>query len=289
MKTGNPLKVLLAAALAFILVEQSFAANKHDVVEQTSSQGVINWSQGVVLANGTGMIPDKSAEKAPRIAEAQGQALYGYTNLLKAVEQVRINASCQVKDLVQHNEMLSEQLRGMIKAARVVRREYLSDGTVQATLAFSMTGGFAQLALPQSIKPVPEIKTISGKSEGGKNGNSSHGTAMFTGLVLDARGLKGVPAMAPTILNESGDQVYGPAMVSREYAVQQGMVAFERNLDCARNNPRVMDNPIIVRALRTQGTWPCNFIISDTDGSTIRSASENLLFLKQCRVVIVLD
>jgi hypothetical protein len=173
----------------------------------------------------------------------------------------------------------------------VAKREYLSDGTVEATLEFNMAGGFAQLALPVHIKHVPAIKTIPNRSnEQGKLPRRPSVEPSFdTGLVLDARGLKGLPSMVPKIVSESGEEIYGPAIVSREYAVQQGMSVFEKDLKSAQQNPRIMNNPMTVRALRTQGAPACDFVISDADARKIRSASENLLFLKQCRVIIVLD
>jgi hypothetical protein len=95
--------------------------------------------------------------------------------------------------------------------------------------------------------------------------------------------------MSPTIVDESGKEVYGSAYISREFAVQQGTVAYKRDLKSAQNNPRVSGNPLIIRALRTRGCCRCNFIISNTDASKVQSASENLLLLKKCKVIIVID
>jgi len=41
--------------------------------------------------------------------------------------------------------------------------------------------------------------------------------------------------------------------------------------------------------LRTQ--WPglCDFVIKNIDATKLRSASEHLTFLRECRVIIILD
>jgi hypothetical protein len=46
---------------------------------------------------------------------------------------------------------------------------------------------------------------------------------------------------------------------------------------------------LIVKALKV--LWPgrCDFIISNADAAKLKSASEHLKFLKECRVIIVLD
>jgi hypothetical protein len=57
-------------------------------------------------------------------------------------------------------------------------------------------------------------------------------------------------------------------------------------MDAAARHPRVADKPLVLKGLRTSGT---DIVVSNTDAARLRSAFENLAFLRQCRVVIVLD
>ena len=289
MTTANLYKIIFI--LIFVSVGNCLAKDQYDVIETVNTHGHINWSKGVVYAKATGTTIGNHGEKAVDGSALERTESYSYVSLFDTVENIRIDSSCLVRDLIEQNDMVREQLWTMAKGAQVAKREYLSDGTVEATLSFSMMGGFAQLALPENIKHVPEIKTIpneSDRKEKPKN-NPAVEASVYTGLVLDARGLKGLPAMAPKIVSESGEEIYGPAIVSREYAVQQGMAAFETDMISAQHNSRVMNNPIVVRGLKAQGQSPCDFVISDADARKVLSASENLLFLKQCRVIFVLD
>ena len=291
MRIANLPAVVVLATLVFSLATECLGTEENDVVEEVGVHGHINWSKGLVYAKGTASSPERNSEKSLDPSLPTQKAVLASASLFEAVKGIRIDASSQVKDLVENSDMIREQLWGMVKRAQVVKREYLSDGTLEATFAFQMMGGFAQLALPPEIKHVPEIRTIPNRSfelEESK-GNPSLVPPVCTGLVLDARGLQGMPAMVPRIVNENGEEVFGPNHISREYAVQRGAVAFETDLESARNNPRVMNNPITVRGLRTQGPSQYNFVISNADAWKIQSASENLLFLKQCRVIVVLD
>ena len=112
---------------------------------------------------------------------------------------------------------------------------------------------------------------------------------VFTGVVLDARGLGARPAMAPKILDESGKEVYGSAMVNREFAVQQGMVGYAKDLSTAQANSRVTNKPLTIKVARVSGPAKCDLVISDSDASKILGAAENLSFLQKCRVMVVLD
>jgi len=106
---------------------------------------------------------------------------------------------------------------------------------------------------------------------------------------VDARTMRAVPVLAPRILDENLEEVFGPAYVSREFAVQQGVARYTTDIWKAKFDTRVSDNPLIAKALKV--LWPgrCDFIISNADAAKLKSASEHLKFLKECRVIIVLD
>lgn len=91
------------------------------------------------------------------------------------------------------------------------------------------------------------------------------------------------------ILDENGQEVYGSVIVEREYAVQQGMSGYARDLTSAQNNARVTNNPLTVKAIKAQGPGKSDIIISNADAVALRSAADNLAFMKKCRVMIVLD
>ena len=91
------------------------------------------------------------------------------------------------------------------------------------------------------------------------------------------------------IVDEAGQEVYGSAFVSREYAVQQGMSGYGKTLEASKQNQRVADNPLTVRGLRTDGPGRSDIVISNADAAKLKNASEHLSFLKKCRVMIVVD
>ncbi len=106
---------------------------------------------------------------------------------------------------------------------------------------------------------------------------------------MDARGIQARPAMSPKIIDENGEEVYGSMHVDREYAVQQGMTGYARDLTAAQSNSRVTNNPLTVKGLKSDGPGKSNIVISNADASHLRAASENLTFMKKCRVMVVLD
>lgn len=280
------INLFLAAALTVLVLGLAVPclAAEEEFIEKIDNYGHINWSQWVIYADGIGTVPGKDSEKDQKKSVVPNTKTAPFSNLFETIRKVRINSSSKVEDLISNSSMIENQLRGMIKEAEVIKREYLSNGTMEVTLAFNMKGGFAQLALPPDIKSVLQIKALRSNKI-----TSLPTTPEYTGFILDVRGLNAVPSMSPTIIDESGKEVYGSAYISREFAVQQGTVVYERDLESAQNNPRVSGNPLIIRALRAHGSCRCNFIISNQDASKVQGASENLLFLKKCKVIIVID
>jgi hypothetical protein len=112
---------------------------------------------------------------------------------------------------------------------------------------------------------------------------------LYTGLIVDARGLGVKPAMAPKILNEDGKEVYGSAWISRDYAVREGMVGYLKDPVQAQTNPRVTDKPLMVKALRAAGDARVDMVITNADAAMLHNASENLSMLQKCRVIILVD
>ena len=273
-----------ALALMFLLLIPAVGfCNEYrdqDVVEQ-KTKGIINWSRGVIRAKGSGVLPNK----LPNSVNARSTALKDATldacrKILEVAKEVRIDGTTVVGNYEGKDDVIMSKIESMVKNAEVVKKEYFSDGTVKVTMEMNLRGGFAQLVLPEEISPLESIRTMAPV----KNSPS-----VFTGLVVDTRGLGANPVMSPKILDENAREVYGPAFVSREYAVQQGMSGYSKDLAAAQSNQRVADNPLTVKGLRTKGVEHSDIVISNADASRLRSASENLSFMKKCRVIIVVE
>jgi hypothetical protein len=301
-------KLVVVAVVALMLVfpaTQGFVTEWQEVVQNVGVSGSINWSQGIMTATGIGSPPEKYYGKPQaRPMALRAAQLDAYRNLLEVTKGVRINSVTVVEDSMVSSDMIRSQVDGMVKGAQVIKKEYLSDGTVEVTIAMSLRGGFAQLILPKDIKQVPEIKTIPPAPPAPpaveqvgqvpvlpppQPAIPTPAPAIYTGLVVDARGLGARPAMSPKLLDERGQEVYGSAYVSREYAVQQGMAGYAKDLTASQTNPRVTNEPLTVKGLKTEGPGQSDLVISNADADKIRSASENLSFLKKCRVMVVLD
>ena len=295
MKKSSILSMVLAVLL--ILPAYGFCNEWQEVVENIGN-GSINWTKGIIQATGIGASPEEYYGKAQaRPMALRAARIDAMRNLLEVTQGVRIDSATVVKNFAVTNDVIMAKVSGMVKGAQIVKQEYLSDGTVEVTMQMSLHGGFAQLILPQEIRQVEPIKSVPSLSvEPPKPSPAIPSktaekptSEIYTGLVVNAIGLNARPAMSPKIIDETGQEVYGSAFVSREYAVQQGMSGYAKDITAAQSNPRVTNNPLTVKGLKTEGPGNSDIVISNADASKLRSASEHLSFMKKCRVMIVVD
>jgi len=278
----------------WVLHGQSLAAGKADVVK-TFAHGHINWSAGSLISSGVATPPAKKETKTPQAFEealAQARAL-ALQHMRDIVLETRVDSLNRVGSIAAANDIMMAKVENLAKSAKAVKQEYLSDGTVEVTMQMPMYGGFAQLVLPEEIKQIEPIKTVSSGSGSSETVLQESRTDIenetYTGIVVDARGIQFSPAMAPVIVDEKTREVYGSAFVSREFAVQQGMAGYSRDMQTAAQEPRVSGNPLMIKGLGTVVNRPSTIIISNADASKIKSASEHISFLKRCRVMIIVD
>lgn len=256
----------------------SYCGEEQELVERMEA-GSINWSRWVVQTKGVSTPNEKDKKSKPQdvLVIAKQKAV---RKILEVVKNIRIDSHYTVSDYASENDVILSKIESLIKDAHVVKQNYLSDGTVEVTMEVSLLGGFSQLILPQAIKQIGSIKTIAPTQ--GKH-------SPFTGLIVDARKIGARPAMTLQIVDENQKEVYGSAFVSRECAVQHGIVGYTTDMAFAQNHQRVTNKPLIVKGLKTSGgPWVSSVIvISNADASKLRSSSEHLSFLKKCRVMIV--
>jgi hypothetical protein len=258
------------------------------VTDKVGDKGLVNYEEGYIEAVGTGAPPEKYFGKPQaRPMALRAAQVDAYRNLLETVQGVQIDSKTSVKDFTVESDVISATVAGLVKGAAVVNKAYLSDGTVEVTVRMTISG-VAKAVLPKAIaddkktdakehKPVPFSKKPAPEGE------------VYTGLVLDARGLQARPAISPKIFDENGAEVYGTLIVTKEFAIQNGISGYARDLTAAQSNPRVTDNPLTVKAISAEGAGMTEFKISNEDAKQIRAAKNNLTFLQKCRVMIVLN
>ena len=265
------------------------------VAEQAGDKAIINYEDGYVEAVGIGAVdPAKVRGTNARPMCLRAAQVDGYRNLLEATKGVQIDSQTTVRDFVTESDVINAAVSGFVKGAQVISKDYLSDGSCEVTLRMSLSGKFAQTIIPKAIQeeqkrqPPPPPPAVPEPAPAVPQPTPAS-APVYTGMVVDARGLGARPAMSPKIVDETGAEVYGSMIVDKTFAVSQGISGYARDLTAAQGNQRVTNNPVTVKGVSAEGAGKADIKISNVEAQQIRAAADNLSFMKKCRVMIVLD
>jgi len=290
------LAMLVVGAGAPALAQQQDEIPAGEYVEQADN-GSVNWDNGLLRATGVGAPP----ANAVNAAQARGMAKRAATviarrNLLELIKGVQIDSSTTIDNFMVSSDVVVSRIRGFLQNSQILDTAYMSDGSVEVTVGLKLRGGISDVVLPKADQfrlteptPVPAPSSVSASPAQSAEAAPMVTGAAYTGLIIDARGLAARPAMSPRVVDEAGNEVYGTALVSREYAIQQGMAGYAKDPDKATANPRVAGNPMTVAAVAVQGRSRSDLVIPTAQAEAIRAQAESKNYLAQARVMILLD
>ena len=242
----------------------------------------IDWNADVITAIGIGAPPPNPANVAQARAMAIRAAIVdAQRNLASTVHGVAISAEETVENNIMSSSVVRTKVEGMLKGARQVGQpKYMSDGSVEVTVAMRRSD-LANVVLPDSgFAPAPATPPPP---------PSAPATGAYTGLIIDAKGLNVTPAMAPKVLDDKSQEVYGASFVTRDYAVKNGVAGYVKDLEGAKKNERAGANPLVVKGLGAAGTNKTDVTLSAEDAAKVRDAAQAQHFLSQCKVLFVID
>ena len=249
-------------------------------------KGSVDYSAQAINAVGIGFVPTNAvnAGQARRMALriAKQDAL---RQLIEIVNGVTLTSETTMSGAMV-DDVINTKVRGFIRGARQVGQpKYLSDTSVEVEFTVPMRG-ISDIILPPITVPLaPANNTVATESTASPTTTSGG----VSGLIIDARGLNARPAMAPRILDQNGNAIYGPGKYDRKYAVTNGVAGYSKTLEAAAQDPRVAGNPLVIKGLSTSGTNRTDITVANADVSRIDVADRNGNILKDCRVLILLD
>ena len=260
--------------------------NSADLIQDLPA-GQMDWTNGTLTATG---IAQPRGKKSVNSVDSQkllsSAKVTAQQNLLLSVKQLRVSSIARVETLAGSTPLFMAKIQELIKKAPVVNQSYLSDGTVTITLKFSLTGAFYQWVMPRGVEQIDPVMPVNTSSRADKE---TPDESIWTGLIVDATGLALNPAMVPQIIDEHGNRIYGPAFISRDFAVRWGGCGYMTDMDRPAMHGRTGPHPLVVRGIRVNGPEQTNIVISSVDASLIHAVAEHVSFMREGRVIVLID
>lgn len=260
---------------------------------QDLGKGSIDWGSGVVIAKGIGAPNPSMPAAIARPSAIRVAKMIALRNAMEIIKGIPLNSETTIENGMLANDKIHTSIQGFIKKFEYVKDEngkiehYMSDGTVEILVKVPINGlggvGEATFSLEaHEITSTPKerrMPRVSGVS-----------TSVYSGLIIDARGLGVKPAISPKVLDENGKEIYGSAYISKSFAVKYGIAGYAKTVKNAqKQESRIGSTPGLVKAIRASGSNKTDVVLSINDANSVRSSAKNLKFLSECRVIIIID
>ena len=283
--------------------------------------GNVDWGKRTITVKGIGAPNPEMPEAAQRPAAVRAAQIMALRNALETIKGIQISSETTIENFMVTDEYATTSIDGFVKGFKFEPNpHYMSDGSVEISVTVPLDGpkglgnalygkgdsivsdkpAVTKMPEPSMEKPAviatPEPATTPSTAEPAVKDKPAATPAapvkpqVFTGLIIDAKGLDIKPAMAPKVFDEAGNEVYGSLYVSREFAVKYGMSGYSKSVEnAAKSVDRVGKTPAKFKAINASGANKCDVVLANADADIIRSSAKNLKFLQECRVIIVVD
>lgn len=113
----------------------------------------------------------------------------------------------------------------------------------------------------------------------------------YTGLIIDATGLKIERSMSPKIRRTDGSVIWAGDDANPDFVIDKGIVGYAINMSAAKSNPRAGVNPLIIHAVaRYNGdNFHSDPEITIIDANLLLQAASKDGFLKKFNVIFMIN
>lgn len=252
-------------------------------------EGRMDWTAGAVTVTGEGFVDDAVTHPVQRrLLGLRAAKVDAYRKLLEILGAVQVDTRTTVSMAMVASDSIRTHVVGLVRGARVVpgsQRE--ENGYYRLDLSLSLRGDLSNAVIPDSSA---NARAVPAELPSRDSIVVFVPPRPYTGLVVDARGSSLRPSLSPRIVDDSGRVIYAASHVDRDFAVQTGVVAYDRNLQHAVASDRVggaAAHPFLVNATGVSGLYNGDVVVTRDMGTRIRMADMEADFLAECRVVFV--
>lgn len=291
--------VLLAACLSVSLLAVGQVTLWTEItathVTESKTDGVIDWTQGWILATGMAVPPQDSVSEAQGRLQAREAAIYkAYQRLAEIIEGVRVLGVASVRDLILEEDVLEAIVEAEVSKAQIVpeleewivpEKRFLfffrqkgdwKEGEYHVTIQYNFLGELPMTVAARSIEPA------------GTTDSQDYEATPFTGLIINALGVPLRTTLFLRLVDPDENEVsvvQGAAYVpSAAYQLSLGQISVDR----AENDPRVGDHPLAIQ-VEGIGQDGHSLVISRLNADLVQQilATSKILAPRSDKVIVV--
>lgn len=244
-------------------------------VQTVGDLGIVDWTQYLIRTRGRGTENSALPPEVRRESALDAAKKDALVRVLQLLNQLKFNSDLNVGALLAPDDSLHVKVMDTVSEnLRIVDRVYLSDGSIELEVECSLLGALMSLLLPEVGGERFFVENVPQRT--------------FTGVVIDARGLKLSPSLLPRVLNEDGAEVYGKGFVERRHAIEIGVCGWVKDSLDAKDE-RVGNSPFVLKAKDVSGDNLTDLTISNEDAEILHASLKSSAVLKGCKLSVLLN
>jgi hypothetical protein len=112
-----------------------------DVIEDNGNGG-INWTKGIIYANGYGVAPSDAPKRKKQMLARRAAQVDAYRNLAEILEGVRVTSETVIKDMTLESDAVRTKIEGLVRGA-VMSSDHYQNEVAEVTMQIAIDGGLA--------------------------------------------------------------------------------------------------------------------------------------------------
>lgn len=265
-----------------------------------ASSGDVDWNSNYVTVTGTGIAPSNTISVAQAKALARRAAVVdAYRQAAETIGGVQVDGETTINNLMVTSDVIKSKVSATIRGAQIIDEKAVA-GAYEVTMRvplFGISNSIASVVMekpaireefpaPSTTTPVITEAPVTGSPAAEPRGAAEFNIqkeGIYTGLIVDCRGLGLKPAMSPVIKNEKLESIYGYKNLDYDKVVEKGMAGYAKNMSMTT---RAGSKPLIIKAQSLVGL-DVNPVLSMQDADKVLLENQATHFLDNTNVVFL--
>jgi hypothetical protein len=266
------------AFLIIFIILTTISYAKNDVTVDWLNGKIISIGNSNMAIDEEGYPVDVETNNALSISEARTISYErskerALSNAINTISAIQVDSEKKIADLIKTDPVVRRNIYEVIEKNSIYKD--VTSNYLTSSCKFELNTGYLTEAInyqfPQDNFPIQDNIEIS---------------TLYSSIIIDVRGLGIKPMLIPSIINESGLEVYNKNFINPDDAVKYNVVSYVYTEKDAIKHKKAGKRPLFCAALKNLNGNP---VISDSDIKKIFSHKKNIEYLKKCRVIFIID
>jgi hypothetical protein len=144
------MKVILFLAMT-VLSTNLFAESAGVYKEWLSTSSQMNWSSGLVTAEGFGVAPENKRKEVGKLLACRAATTDAQRGLVEATYGVRVSVTTSVSNFAADYDTVKTAVDGVVRGAHIIDREMGEDDTCKVTMGLFVSGKLSNTIYENSV------------------------------------------------------------------------------------------------------------------------------------------